>query len=191
MVSYYKRHSIRLPKLDYGLPNQFFITICTHKHGCYFKKFPELKSIVVDNICQLYRYFPNINTDIFVVMPNHLHLIISIKYQVNAIKLGKIISVLKSKIINDWLKLIKSKKINALASIWQRNYYEHRIRNQGEYKKFKKYILLNPVVWDKDKYNPKNFKTFENRRGLACLSPSSKTVYFSRVWASQTPTLLK
>lgn len=54
-------------------------------------------------------------------------------------------------------KMLSSKKINFLRNsegnkIWQRNYYEHIIRNEVEYLKISEYIENNPILWEKDKY---------------------------------------
>ena len=91
-------------------------------------------------------------------MPNHIHFLITINYQIKDVTLGKIINVFKGRVINNWLKIIQAQDNNAIACVWQRNYYEHRIRNETEYKKYSKYIDLNPMLWKKDKYNPINFK---------------------------------
>jgi len=40
--------------------------------------------------------------------------------------------------------------------LWQRNYYERIIRNEEEYLKIKKYIKSNPMMWERDRNNPKN-----------------------------------
>lgn len=54
-------------------------------------------------------------------------------------------------------KMLSSKKINLLRNsegnkIWQRNYYEHIIRNEVEYLKISEYIENNPILWEKDIY---------------------------------------
>ncbi|MCX6727179.1 MAG: transposase, partial [Candidatus Shapirobacteria bacterium] len=152
-----KRHTIRLQKLDYSLPNKFFVTICCHHHGCYIGQEPQLKLIINHELKKLDSYFSNINIPEYVIMPNHLHLIVEVIHQQKDVTLGTIIRVLKSKIVNSWLKIIKADNLNSLASIWQRNYFEHRIRNEIEYQKYIKYIKLNPLNWEKDRYNPTNF----------------------------------
>jgi len=162
-----KRHSFRFQKLDYSLPNKFFVTVCALKHGCYFDKYKNLESIIKGGFVEIQQYFPNINVDSSVVMPNHIHLIISINYKVKDVTLGKIINVFKGKIVNKWLKEIKENKLNAIGCIWQRNYFEHRIRNQEEFTKYSKYIEENPVRWNFDKYNPDNLKC----RGFASRNP--------------------
>ena len=42
------------------------------------------------------------------------------------------------------------------GNIWQRNYYEHILRDQADYERIASYILDNSLNWDKDKENPKN-----------------------------------
>lgn len=39
-------------------------------------------------------------------------------------------------------------------SVWQRNYYEHIIRNDIEYQRISEYIINNPIKWNIDKINP-------------------------------------
>ncbi len=40
------------------------------------------------------------------------------------------------------------------GNIWQRNYYEHIVRDQADYEHIAGYILGNPDNWDKDDENP-------------------------------------
>jgi len=49
---------------------------------------------------------------------------------------------------------IKEKKIDVAGKLWQRNYYEHVIRNEDELNKIREYIQNNPLKWDLDKENP-------------------------------------
>ena len=55
------------------------------------------------------------------------------------------------------LKTFSARKINELRStkgiaVWQRNYYEHIIRNEKELGKIREYIYNNPLNWEKDEY---------------------------------------
>jgi REP element-mobilizing transposase RayT len=64
--------------------------------------------------------------------------------------LGAIIQTFKS---------ITTRKINALQKtpgqpVWQRNYYEHIIRNEVEWERIRKYIQVNPLRWIEDEENP-------------------------------------
>ncbi len=40
--------------------------------------------------------------------------------------------------------------------VWQRNYYEHIIRNEDEWYRIREYVLNNPQQWDDDDNNPQN-----------------------------------
>lgn len=148
-----KRHTIRRQRVDYSKPNYFFVTICTLKHGYYFEKYPELKNIVENNLNGLEKYFPNVEIKKYVIMPNHIHLILVIKYLIDGVTLGKVIAVLKSKSASDWLKLINKEKINSISSIWQRNYFERILRDKKEYIAYIKYIEDNPKDWLNDSYH--------------------------------------
>jgi len=58
-------------------------------------------------------------------------------------------------------KSITTKKINILRDtpgtpLWQRNYYEHIIRNQDAMDKIRQYIIDNPVSWGIDQLHPDN-----------------------------------
>ncbi len=56
-------------------------------------------------------------------------------------------------------KTFSARRINALqgtqgASFWQRNYYEHVIRNETALNRIRQYIMENPARWDDDRENP-------------------------------------
>ena len=117
---------------------------------------------------------PNIELDTYVVMPNHFHGILVINDCADTIQrrgvsqyaptnafrspsqtVGAIIRGFKSAV---------SKQINHLRdkpgqSVWQRNYYEHIVRNEKELNSIREYIINNPMQWDLDENNPKNIKS--------------------------------
>lgn len=176
------RRTIRLKGYDYSLPGKYFITICTLNRECSLGEIRNRKMIVspVGEIVRrewLYTSIvrEEIELDTFVIMPNHLHGIISIRsrrddpaglprniidhnraFQGNTPALisntiGAIVGQFKSK---------ATKKIRESACpgfFWQRNYYEHIIQNESELPKLKKYILANPENWSEDQDNPLNF----------------------------------
>ena len=159
-MSIVRRHTIQKQLVDYSKPNCFFVTICTSKHGYYFEKHPELTKITKQNIKLLPSYFRNTSIDNYAIMPNHVHLIIKIKFYIKNVDLGKIIRLFKSKTVVDWLKFIRNNNLNEIASIWQRNYHEHIIRDKSEYKKYFDYTTNNPNNWQNDPYHPKLNKKF-------------------------------
>ena len=84
------RHSIRLPHYDYSDAGYYFVTICAHQHRCLFGKAENGKIIhnrfglIVQNFLgEIPARFKNVALDEFIVMPNHMHMIVIIKYNVN------------------------------------------------------------------------------------------------------------
>ena len=132
-------------------------------------------------------FYPNITRDVFVVMPNHIHGIIIIDSFKNAgagpracpehpgaidgqpqgvaptnqdLSLPDIVHRFKSMTTNQYIKNVKQndwKPFN--KKLWQRNYYEHVIRNDIDLEETREYILNNPKKWDLDKNNPINWET--------------------------------
>lgn len=109
----------------------------------------------------------NIKLDEFVVMPNHMHGIIQIVEMHNDVGAHRnvppqIEQFAKStqNSIPTIIKLFKStttKQINQFCNtpglkIWQRNYYEHIIRDDKDLNRIREYIINNPLRWTEDKY---------------------------------------
>ncbi len=151
-------------------------------------KLSSIGQIVKNDWLQIPTYFQNIRLDKYVIMPNHLHGIILIKgyfrrgliHQTPDIPYGKIdgrdesrpYSILKNpmKIKRATLgQIIRHFKGRAAYDIhqngfpsfqWQRNYYEHIIRNEESIEKIREYILQNPENWRNDRDNPINIHQF-------------------------------
>ena len=80
-----KRKSIRLRGFDYSEPREYFVTICSHNRECNFGEIinqemalNELGKIVEEEILNIPNRFKNVEIKIYTVMPNHIHLIVSI-----------------------------------------------------------------------------------------------------------------
>jgi REP element-mobilizing transposase RayT len=111
--------------------------------------------------------FINVKLDNYVVMPNHIHGIIVVieKDKVGAIhelplQSGMILrrQMLIPKTVG-YFKMNSAKYINQLRDVtehplWQRNYYEHIIRNETELYRIRDCIKNNPLKWDLDRENP-------------------------------------
>jgi len=170
----YHRRSIRLKGYDYSQSGAYFVTICTKDRKSYFEKYRGLKEIVKRQWEELPQRFPGLTLDEFVIMPNHIHGIFIVgaglapalshratarvapTFSVDrrAPTVGEIVRTFKSLCIHDWLTHIKEKKIDVIGKFWQRNYYEHVIRNEDELNKIREYIQNNLLKWDLDKENP-------------------------------------
>ncbi len=177
------RRTIRLKDYNYSWPGFYFVTICVKDKGCYLGKIVEvdnfsdgptvrltkLGEIVRDIWRSIPKHHPKIELDEFIIMPNHIHGIVVISENtVGAIQVGAIHEsplqnrrqMLLSKIIGRF-KMNSAKEINTLLnneeqSFWQRNYYEHIIRNETSLEKIRNYIIDNPRKWYDDIENPNN-----------------------------------
>jgi putative transposase len=173
----HRRRSIRLRDFDYAQTGAYFVTICAHERVCLFGE-------LVDNEVQLNdagkvvkacwlavsTHFLDVDLDAFVVMPNHLHGIVVITDRVVG---AKNVSPLRdnvdtrrrpiqspSKTIGS---IVRGFKIGVTkwfrenehgGKVWQRNYYEHVIRNGESLSRIRQYIHENPTRWAFDRENP-------------------------------------
>jgi REP element-mobilizing transposase RayT len=161
------RRTIRLKEYDYANPNWYYVTICTKNKRCAFgnvhkgKLVPnELGKVAKAEWLRTKTIRPNIDLDYYIIMPNHIHGIIIIesrgvkhyaptkKFISPSQTLGAIVRGFKSSV---------TKRINEMnktygKKLWQRNYYEHIIRNEQDLYRIRKYIQLNPLKWELDEY---------------------------------------
>ena len=145
-MTFYSRKSPRIPNYDYSTENYYFITICTYEKRCIFGNTSELNlfgKIAREQICELSSHYESVKVDKYVVMPNHIHLILVLENG-NADKAEQIIAQYKSGV---------SRQIHKIApnlQVWQRSFHDHIIRNQKRYEKIWMYIETNPLRWEKD-----------------------------------------
>lgn len=160
------RKSIRLKEFDYSTAWWYYVTICTKNHskefGTVTNSFTELNDngkIVLENWKYLQIHFANVELDQFIIMPDHLHGILIINQSMGLINqtptdqdwiMMKNLSLTLGKIIR-FLKARSSRMIHSTGNTlfqWQRNYYEHIIRNEKDLYNIRKYIINNPLKWD-------------------------------------------
>ncbi|RNC69409.1 MAG: transposase [Desulfuromonadales bacterium] len=169
------RHSIRLKDYDYSRPGAYFVTICAWQRECIFGDVANGEMVLNDvgRVVQaewhrLPGRFPQIELDMFVIMPNHFHGIINIvgaqfialgmcgrdvKGAMNrAPTVGEMVRTFKARCTH----AINILRNNAGCPVWQRNYYERVIRNEKELSLAREYIVNNPMKWDRDRENPVN-----------------------------------
>jgi hypothetical protein len=74
--------------------------------------------------------------------------------------LGKIIQWFKTMSTNEYIRGVKQKGWKPfIGKLWQRNYYDNVIWIDENLYGIRRYIIDNPVKWENDENNPKNFKT--------------------------------
>ncbi len=161
-----KRKPTRLKGYDYSENGVYFITICTHDRKCLFSnivgaihEFPENKLTQYGEFAkQVIEILPvrfNVSIPKYVIMPNHIHLIIEIydndeKRAIRESPLQHHRSIVDKMV--GFLKMNVSKKIHNTYSnkIWQRSYHDHIIRGEKDYQEIWEYIDTNVIRWEKD-----------------------------------------
>ncbi len=199
------RRSIRLKNYDYSQNGSYFITIVTQNRKHLFGKIEDGKMIlssvgriVEEEWLNTIQLRPNVTLGEFIIMPDHMHMIVTITTQVEkkdndewihsnpkspSHTIGAIIRGFKgasTKKINLFLNSSRTGELLFAPSsellfaprmgewqsapsspnkIFQRNYYEHIIRNQRDYHRIEKYIIDNPRNWKKKKKKKLNLKS--------------------------------
>lgn len=147
IMPFYSRKPTRIPNFDYSRNNYYFITICTHHKKCIFGSPDSLNRIgriVERHIQNIPGFYQNVFVDQYVVMPNHIHLILVLNNGDHNPTVPLIIAQFKRGVTKE-IRSIFPDKI-----LWQRSFHDHIIRNQKEYEKIWTYIENNPLNWDKD-----------------------------------------
>jgi len=154
------RRSIRLRGYDYSQAGVYFVTLCAHERARLFGsmegavvRLNEVGHLVQRLWEQLPEHFSGVELDAFVVMPNHVHGIVVLSdlgAMNRAPTVGEIIRAYKARCTHGINRLHGTKG----QPIWQRNYYEHIIRNESSLQEIREYIANNPAQWAIDRENP-------------------------------------
>ncbi len=168
--------SIRLKGHDYSSAGAYFVTLVLQHRlrlfGAINENGMQLSSTgAIARQCweDIPIHFPYVALDEFVIMPDHMHGIIVIRQDDDNHCRGLINQAPTNHIStnqSDWMlmknpkrtlgKIVRWYKARAAKMIhdsgenmfqWQRNYYEHIIRNEHELLAIQKYILNNPAQW--------------------------------------------
>ncbi len=178
------RRSIRLKGYDYSQEGAYFVTIVAWRREALFGKITQGEMMLnrYGEIVQKWWsdipvHFANVETGASVIMPNHVHGIVLITDRrgtvpvpddninpqimggetppLRAPTLGQIVAYFKYKSTKE-MNLIET--TGTITKFWQRNYFEHIIRNDTDLQNKTNYIEANPLLWDEDDENPVNVK---------------------------------
>ncbi len=167
------RRPHRLPGRDYTSAGTYFVTSVTFGRECILGVVQD-GSIVLSQFGEVVHaewlrtttLRPGVQLDSFIVMPNHLHALITFvastnletnladNREANIIRaprsLGALVAGFKSTV---------TKQINLVREtpghpVWQRNYYDHIVRNDADRERIRAYIRDNPQHWQADPENP-------------------------------------
>ena len=163
------RRSIRLPFIEYK-GGGYFITICSFEHCCHFGRVITNNQVELTSIGQIIErellkteeICKEVSIDQYVIMPNHIHAIIAVgaygirpqeetrSFESPSRSIGSVIRGFKATVT----KQVRKFENSATLQVWQRNYYEHVIRNEIDLNKIREYIFFNPLQWEFDEMNP-------------------------------------
>lgn len=186
------RHSIRYKGYDYSQAGAYFLTICTKDHACLCGDIIDGQLLLSDSgrmittwWAEIENKFTNVKIDEFVVMPNHFHGIIIIvgadlcvcpenddieKGEHAGSPLPRIVQWFKTMTTNEYIRNVKQNNWPPFnGKLWQRNYYDHVMRNEDELNRIREYIINNPLKWTEDENNPANIKMNSSCRGEVSL----------------------
>jgi REP element-mobilizing transposase RayT len=169
-MSLQSRKGTRLKEYNYSENGAYFITICTHNRkqilsniivGTGVLDCPKIKLLKYGEIAdkyikQLNDFYDNISVEKYVIMPDHIHLLLNVqngqsrtpvptdfnlKIDNKNSQVAKFVSTFKRFCNKEYGK-----------NIWQSRYYDHVIRNQADYNEIWQYIENNPVRWREDTF---------------------------------------
>jgi putative transposase len=178
----HSRRSIRLPNHDYSQPGAYFITMVTRGRENLFGEIKDGEmclnkagKILWEVWNSLMARYPNVTLGAAAVMPNHFHGVVIINEPVRVpvrvihelpLRVGAIYeSPLRERrrmtlpLVVGYFKMNTAKRINELLysqgiPVWQRNYYEHIIRDDEDHNRIQFYIESNIDNWAMDDENP-------------------------------------
>lgn len=174
MGKYVERKSTRLPGFYYGA-GAYFVTICTQDRKCLLSeiishpltgvnvgeglappaqvRLTPYGAIAQEQLVNLENRYPSIKIDQYVIMPNHIHVIIQI--QANCGETG---GASPSPTLVDVIRAFKSittrlcNKAAPIPQLFQRSFYDHVIRSESDYLEIARYINENPAKWMQDEF---------------------------------------
>ncbi len=152
-----QRKPPRLSYFDYSTPGAYFITICTQDRqntlgrivggGVLDAPLMHLSDLgkTVDACIVSAKQVPGIQVDKYVIMPNHLHLILFVLSPPT-----RAASPANERVPHFVSGLKRLVHKQAGRRIFQRSYHDHIIRNETDYQRIWQYIDTNPASWQKD-----------------------------------------
>ena len=154
------RKTTRLPGFDYSTEGAYFLTICTENRKCLLSHItrespvhePKTELLPYGRIAehyirQLSDFYEELQVKAFVIMPNHIHILLFVTKGPS----GTPVPTLQNSTVSRFISTLKrfcNKEIG--RNIWQYRSYDHIIRDQEDFRKHLQYIQENPFGWEKD-----------------------------------------
>ncbi len=159
----YKQNSqYRLPYFNYASSALYFVTVCCHNRNCHFgvvedgavvkSWIGEIAESCLNNIPKSSSYA---SLDSFVIMPDHIHVIIGIDNPDEKVDIPEKIFSPRKRSLSIVVRNFKAAvsifagRIDPSLTIWQSRFYDRIIRNERELNSIRKYIEDNPMAWSR------------------------------------------
>lgn len=158
-----ERKPNRIENYDYSQNGAYFVTVCTQDRKRILSQivgdgFPVpmmCGKIAEEMILRIPEKYPNVSVDKYVIMPDHIHILLRIELVGEAFRLPEEGTGNPSPTVGNvmgWYKYQTTKQINLFrktpgGQVFQRSYYDHVIRNQQDYNEIWEYIDNNPCKW--------------------------------------------
>lgn len=174
----HRRQSMRLQGYDYSQVGAYFVTICVQNRACLFgevvngeMRLNNAGLMIARWYSELENKFPDIECDQFACMPNHVHFIavnVGADLRVRPDSMAEynegehtgsplpaVVQWFKTMTTNEYIRGAKQYAWTPFyGKLWQRNYYEHVVRDEGDLARIRDYILNNPARWKEDDLHP-------------------------------------
>ena len=159
----------RLQGYDYSTVGAYFVTLCAQNREPFFGKImrngttvgvgllddpkvnlTQIGYIVEKHIKEMDEVYSHIRIDKYIIMPNHVHMIIVIANDNNGSSRTPTPTNATIPAFMSTLKRMTNKSSG--FSLWQRSYHDHIIRDDWDYRRIWNYINNNPATWEKDRF---------------------------------------
>ena len=153
-MEYPKRKHPRLKDYDYSQNGAYYITICVKCHECILGEIGSDKTVRLSEygrtverfIRQIDAHYPFVRVVNYIVMPNHVHLLIQKDVPPTLLSADRTaVKTADIETIRHALKRMTTKEIG--RSIWQDSFYDHVVRNHPDIQRISDYIDANPRRW--------------------------------------------
>lgn len=156
--SYPQRKSPRFKDYDYSQDGAYFVIVCAHLRQCHFgtieadtMQFTALGEVAERELQLVPQRWSTVDVDLFVVMPNHVHVIVLLWGHGDSISkqrtLGHVMGSYKAGVTR--LARLQG-LIDEGYPLWQERFHDHIIRSEYELNRIQEYVLHNPALWAED-----------------------------------------
>jgi len=162
-VEHRKRN--RLPQFDYSRSGVYFVTLCTEDKRQILSRvvgdgvldvprlaLTDVGTIVQNRLIEMDRIYEDVALDNYVIMPNHVHLLLTIHQDDAETGTSRTSSPTNARLPQFVSTLKRFTNRESGIAIWQRSYHDHVIRNEEDYLHHWQYIDENPIRWADDEY---------------------------------------